>query len=256
MKSVQQRLHCELASRGLDWLLPDWPAPANVSALMTTRSGPGGGAFDVSTRDGSNPAAKSGRDYLQALCGRPIVWLNQVHGREVVCPQNAQSFPAADALILDRYCLAGAVQTADCLPALFCNRAGTRVAAAHAGWRGLCSGVLEATVARLDSPPQELLVWLGAAIGPQAYEVGKEVREAFCEADAAAASCFRPGPGDRYWADLYALARLRLGKAGVEAVYGGDRCTYSEPDSFYSHRRSQEKGRMAAMIWISSPGRV
>jgi len=234
--------------------MPDWPAPAAVRALMTTRVGPDGAAFDVSTRDPDNPAARRCRDSLETLCARPIVWLNQVHGREVVGPERATARPRADALVLADPALAGAIQTADCLPVLFCDRAGTKVAAAHAGWRGLCSGVLESTIRRLETPPRELLAWLGAAIGPQAFEVGAEVLEAFCQIDAAAVQCFRPAAPGKYLADLYALARLRLARAGVNAIYGGGRCTFSEAALFYSHRRGRETGRMAAMIWLE-PGR-
>ena len=144
-----------------------------------------------------------------------------------------------------------AVLTADCLPVLLCDRQGTRVAAAHAGWRGLCTGVLEATVDAMGVAPDRLLAWLGPAIGPGAFEVGEEVRGAFVTRDAAAAAAFVScGPG-RWLADLYALARMRLRSVGVTAVYGGGLCTFSDSDRFYSYRRDGETGRMASLIWLS-----
>ncbi|VTN10927.1 Laccase domain protein yfiH [Raoultella terrigena] len=139
--------------------------------------------------------------------------------------------------------------TADCLPVLFCNRAGTEVAAAHAGWRGLCDGVLEETVACFADNPENILAWLGPAIGPEAFEVGAEVREAFMSKDAKADSAFRP-VGEKYFADIYQLARQRLANVGVEQIFGGDRCTLSEKDDFFSYRRDKTTGRMASFIWL------
>ncbi|MBI3147987.1 MAG: peptidoglycan editing factor PgeF [Betaproteobacteria bacterium] len=217
---------------------------------MTTRQGPLGAAIDVSTRLPAALPAQAGRRLLRQLCGREIAWLDQVHGCTVVEPTPGAPRAAADALVLTNAALAGAVQTADCLPVLFCDRLGRRVAAAHAGWRGLCSGVLEATVARLGVPPGELLAWLGAAIGPQAFEVGDEVRAAFLAADAFAEECFVAVAPGKWLADLYALARRRLARIGVGAVFGGGWCTHQEVLRFYSHRRSQDKGRMAALIWL------
>jgi YfiH family protein len=140
--------------------------------------------------------------------------------------------------------------SADCLPVLFCDEAGEVVAAAHAGWRGLAAGVLEATVAAMGRPPQRLLAWLGPAIGPAAFEVGGEVRQQFIAADPAAAACFRPSPQGRWLADLYALARQRLARAGVEAVYGGGFCTVRQSELFFSYRRDGRTGRMATLIWL------
>ncbi len=139
--------------------------------------------------------------------------------------------------------------TADCLPVLFCNRAGTEVAAAHAGWRGLCEGVLEETVACFNDKPENILAWLGPAIGPEAFEVGAEVREAFIAKDAQAQSAFRPA-GEKYFANIYQLARQRLANVGVEQIFGGDRCTLSEKDDFFSYRRDKTTGRMASFIWL------
>ncbi len=239
-----------LRALNLPWLVPDWPAPPRVQALMTTRAGRNGAAFDVSTRAPGNTLAETGRAQLEALCGRPIVWLDQVHGTRVLDPLAAPSDEPADALVLDGPALAGAIQTADCLPVLFCDRAGHHVAAAHAGWRGLAAGVLEATVARLPVPRKEIMAWLGAAIGPAAFEVGEEVRAAFCSGDSAATAFFSPSPPGKWRADLDGLARLRLARIGVSAVYGGGLCTWSDAARFYSHRRGKETGRMAALIWL------
>ncbi|HFE31858.1 MAG TPA: peptidoglycan editing factor PgeF, partial [Gammaproteobacteria bacterium] len=157
----------------------------------------------------------------------------------------------ADASVADAPGRVCAVLTADCLPVLFCDRAGTRVAAAHAGWRGLASGVLEATVVQMEVPPDEIIAWLGPAIGPQAFEVGEEVRAAFVDADAGSAAAFVAHGEDRWLADIDQLARRRLARAGVTAVYGGGRCTYSEAGMFYSYRRDGVTGRMASLVWLT-----
>jgi YfiH family protein len=160
--------------------------------------------------------------------------------------------PTADACIARAPGLVCAVLTADCLPVLLCSRAGDRVAAAHAGWRGLAGGVLESTVSSLGLPGAELLAWLGPAIGPDAFEVGDEVRIAFTSRDAAAAQAFRPShrPG-HWWADLYLLARQDLARLGITAVYGGGMCTYSDEARFFSFRRDGRTGRMASLIWLT-----
>ena len=142
------------------------------------------------------------------------------------------------------------VMTADCLPVLLCDRAGTVVAAAHAGWRGLAGGVIAATVARMATPPGELLAWLGPAIGPEAFEVGDEVRAAFLARDAGHIDSFRPSPTGRWLADLYELARRQLTGLGISAIYGGEFCTFSEPERFFSYRRENCTGRMASLIWL------
>jgi polyphenol oxidase len=161
--------------------------------------------------------------------------------------------PEADASFTVQRGVVCAVQAADCLPVLFCDRAATVVAAAHAGWRGLCGGVLEATVAALPVPPGELLAWLGPAIGPEAFEVGAEVREQFLAADPEAARAFRDGAGPgKHYADLFLLARQRLRRAGVTQVYGGGLSTHADPRRFYSYRRDGVTGRMAALIWLQS----
>jgi YfiH family protein len=173
-----------------------------------------------------------------------------VHGVRVV-EADPHSVEQADASWTGQPGVASAVLTAYCLPALFCDRAGTRVAAAHAGWRGLAGGVLEATLDALAVPPQEVLVWLGPAIGPEAFEVGPEVREAFVACHPENAAAFRPSRNDgRYMADIYQLARIHLAARGVEAVFGGGFCTVSDP-RFYSYRRASRTGRFASLVWLT-----
>lgn len=238
-------------------LVPDWPAPPNVRALVTTRAGgssrPPYHSLNLGERCGDDPAAvAANRRRLAAMLPGEPGWLCQVHGKRVVeLPAGAGA--EADAAWTDRPGTVCAVLSADCLPVLLCDRAGSRVAAAHAGWRGLVAGVLEATVAALATPPDQLLAWLGPAIGQQAFEVGPEVRAAFVALDPLAASAFLPGQGDRWHADLYALARLRLAGAGVGAVSGGGACTFSEVERFYSFRRERDTGRMACLAWLAAP---
>lgn len=238
-----------------DLLVPDWPAPASVRACVTTRAGGVSqlpfDSFNLGDHVGDDPAAVAeNRRRLQALLGCQPAWLSQVHGVAVVEADPAQ-VAEADASWSATPGIACTIMTADCLPVLFCDRAGSRVAGAHAGWRGLAAGVLEASVAALGCPPSEVLVWLGPAIGPQAFEVGGEVREAFVALHAEAAGAFVPSanPG-RYMADLYRLARIRLASVGVSAVYGGGLCTFSDAERFYSYRREPRTGRLASLIWL------
>ena len=244
---------------------PDWPAPATVLALSTTRQGGHSRApfdsFNLAQHVGDDAAAvTANRASLreQLPPGAAIQWLTQVHGRVVVEARRGAACPEADAVWTAEPGIACAVLTADCLPVLFCDRGGRRVAAAHAGWRGLLAGVLEATVAALGVDPGQLLAWLGPAIGPAAFEVGGEVRVAYlAEARSGAEfarveSCFLPrrGSEDRYSADLCALARLRLQQVGVSAIFGGGHCTWSDPDRFYSYRRDGRTGRMASLVML------
>jgi YfiH family protein len=194
-------------------------------------------------------AVSSNRQSLRDVIGCPPAWLRQVHGVQVVLADAAQVLEADASYALGAG-VACAVLTADCLPVLFCDRAGTRVAAAHAGWRGLAGGVLEATVQAMALPPEQLLAWLGPAIGPAAFEVGAEVREVFVAAHPQAASAFVPSRNSgRFMADIYALARIRLAACGVTAVYGGGFCTVSDP-RFYSYRRAARTGRFASLVWL------
>ena len=238
-----------------DWIVPDWPAPARVRALATTRSGgvsaPPYDGFNLATHVGDDPAAviENRRRLRSALPAEPL-WLTQVHGTRVVSAEAAESGSEADACVARAPGRVCAVQSADCLPVLFADLAGTVVAAAHAGWRGLAAGVLERTAAAMAVAPKDLIAWLGPAIGPAAFEVGAEVRGIFCAADPAAAGAFAANERGRWQCDLAALARLRLAQAGVTRVFGGGWCTYSDPLRFYSYRRDGVTGRMASLIWL------
>ena len=240
------------------WICPDWPAPARVRALSTTRVGGVSVApydsLNLGTHVGDDPAAvEMNRARLRSVLPGEPGWLNQVHGTAVVDAAACAGVPDADADAAVS-CSSGvvcSVMTADCLPLLLCDRAGTVVAAVHAGWRGLHGGVVEAGVAAMKVAPSEILAWLGPAIGPQAFEVGDEVRAAFMAVDSQAEAAFRPAATPAKWlADLYLLARQRLAVLGVSGIYGGDRCTFSEPDCFFSYRRDGATGRMASLIWL------
>ncbi|CAD5199352.1 peptidoglycan editing factor PgeF [Pseudomonas sp. FEN] len=237
-----------------DFLIPDWPAPARVRACVTTRAGGASLApFDSlnlgdHVDDDPLVVTENRRRLTDAFAIRPA-WLRQVHGVRVVEADPALT-AEADGCWTSTPGVACTAMTADCLPALFCDRAGTRVAAAHAGWRGLAAGVLEATVERLDVPAAQVLVWLGPAIGPGAFEVGAEVREAFLSTHPETIEAFVPSVNaGRFMADIYALARLRLAACGVTAVHGGGFCTVSDP-RFFSYRRSPRTGRFASLIWL------
>ncbi|MGV8941841.1 MAG: peptidoglycan editing factor PgeF [Lysobacter sp.] len=270
----------------------EWPAPRPVRAFTTLRHGAGGSkapfdTFNLGNRvavDGDDPdRVECNRAELIGLAGLPYAphWLRQVHGTRVVRVDGPIAVPAAalprgvanpagaatreaktiepeaDAAVTSTAGVVLAILTADCLPVLFCAAAGGEVAAAHAGWRGLAGGVLEATVAAMRTPAAQVMAWLGPAAGPQNYEIGVEVRQALLTHDPAAARAFtatRPG----HWrVDLYALARQRLAAAGIAAasIHGGGLCTIADPQRFYSHRRDQRTGRMASLIWTNSSGR-
>ncbi len=238
-----------------DWIVPDWPAPKRVRALVTTRAGGASrgpyASFNLGAHVGDDPAAVArNRERLRASLPADPVWLQQVHGTEVVDAATAPPLARADAAVARTRHAVCAVLTADCVPVLLASRGGEAVAIAHAGWRGLAAGVIEAAVARMDVPPASVIAWLGPAIGPRAYEVGPEVREAFVRRDAAAAAAFAPRRDDRFLADLFMLARQRLAAAGVAEVYGGGRCTYTEAERFYSYRREPATGRFASLVWI------
>jgi YfiH family protein len=245
-----------------DPLLPvAWPAPRGVRTFASTRRGgvsaPPWDSLNLSTATGDRPAQVTenvARLVRAAALPEPPRWPRQVHGTGVleVHALDAPQTPTADAVYTTSPRRVCSVRTADCLPVLLCDRGATVVAATHAGWRGLAAGVLEATVAVLPVPPHELLAWLGPAIGPNAYEVGEEVREAFLAADPAAGTAFHPSAAGRWLADLYALARTRLAAAGVVAVYGGGECTHGDAARFFSYRRDGVTGRMACGIWLSN----
>lgn len=237
------------------YFVPDWPAPPSIRAASTLRS-PGFSrapyaAFNLAEHVGDEAASVAlNRASLQTLLGlrSAPAWLDQVHGTTVVRADPAKTL-VADASYTEAPWIPCVVMTADCLPVLFAARDGSMVAAAHAGWRGLQGGILEATLHQFAS--REVIVWLGPAIGPSAFEVGPEVREAFLSRQPGADTCFSKSGKDRYHADLYRLARLTLTGAGLEAsaIFGGERCTFLETAAFFSYRRDRTTGRMATLIW-------
>lgn len=238
-----------------DLLLPDWPAPARVRSCITTRAGGTSLApfdtFNLGAHVDDDPqSVAENRRRLSSMLDCVPAWLQQVHGTRVV-EADPQQVLEADASWTATAGIASAVLTADCLPVLFCDRGATRVAAAHAGWRGLAAGVLEETVRAMELPSERLMAWLGPAIGPRAFEVGAEVREVFLADHAQSAAAFAPSrnPG-RYMADIYQLARIRLAACGVAAVYGGGGCTFTDA-RFYSYRRASRTGRFASLIWLA-----
>lgn len=244
-------------------LRADWPVPAGVHAFTTLRHGAGVSqapfdTFNLGNRhaaDGDDPAVvERNRNALIDLAGLPSAprWLKQVHGVDVVRFDGAATAgePIADAAVTSMPDTVLAVLTADCLPVVFASAAGDEVGAAHAGWRGLAAGVLEATVAAMRTPADRLIAWLGPAAGPQAYEIGEEVFRAFVDRDPGAASAFVATRAGHWRVDLYALARMRLAQAGVRRVSGGGLCTISEPQRFFSHRRDARTGRMATLAWF------
>ena len=246
-------------------MIPDWPVPPNVGALQTTRRGGVSqgpyASLNLGDHVGDHPEhVTANRRLLQGrMAGAPL-WLRQVHGTTVLDAEVALCNTEADAAVArtpGRVCV---VMTADCLPVLLCDRGGTVVAAAHAGWRSLAAGILEHTVARMRCPADELMAWLGPAIGPRSFEVGEDVRAAFLDSDAGAGEGFvSAGPG-KWLANLPLLAKRRLSRAGVQSVYGGSWCTVEEEDRFFSFRRDGVTGRMGSFIWLRSslepaPGR-
>lgn len=240
------------------FLAPDWPTPAPVRSLLSTRHGGAStgvySSFNLGAHVGDDPlAVLANRERVRAAVQATPVWLNQVHGTSVL---DASGFsagdqaPQADASFSREAGSVCVVMTADCLPVLLCDQAGQVVAAAHAGWRGLLAGVLEETIAAMGVPGAKLMAYLGPAIGPLAFEVGDEVRSAFVAADESSAAAFKPARPGKWLADIYGLARRRLTGQGVTRIYGGSFCTVSEADRFFSYRRDGQTGRMASMIWL------
>lgn len=253
---------------GSPFITPAWPdLPANIGALATTRQGGtstgpyddgrGGGGLNLGLHVGDAPeAVQANRELLQAqLPGRPA-WISQVHGADVVDAATVgPGLPVrvGDASISSRRGVVSAILTADCLPVLFADLDGKVVGAAHAGWRGLAGGVLGTTIAAMRAAGAgEITAWLGPAIGPDAFEVGPDVLDSFVAALPGAASAFKPYPGRpaKHLADMYALARLMLARDGVTRVHGGDHCTATERERFYSYRRDGVTGRQASLIWL------
>jgi YfiH family protein len=240
-----------------EWLVPDWEAPARVRAFVTTRSGGvSGGEFASMNLGGSggDDPAHVARNRLIVREQLPAVprWMKQVHGTDVANLDvlGESQVPLADAAVASKPGRVGVVLTADCMPLFLADESGERVAVTHAGWRGMAAGVIERTVEVMGSQPSRVVAWMGPTIGPAAFEVGPEVREAFMADDPDASRAFRSHKPGKFMADLYSLARRRLASAGVTRVHGGGFCTYTETQRFFSYRRAQKSGRMGAFIWI------
>ncbi len=236
-------------------IIPDWPAPANVKTLQTTRLGGNSAApydsLNLGDHVGDAPLTVArNRMLLNNLLPSEPVWLEQVHGTIVANADSANCRPQADACIARHRAAVCVVMTADCLPVLLCDTQGSVVGAAHAGWKGLAAGVIEATVQAMDVAPQDMMAWLGPAISQDAFEVGDEVRAAFIAAQPQSAAAFVPGRSGKWFADIYALAHLRLNALGITRIYGGDHCTYREAERFFSYRRDRATGRMGTFIWL------
>ena len=239
----------------IELIRPDWPAPANIHAFTTTRNG----GFSQGPWDSLNLGLGCGDDSQHVENNRRLLsgllpseprWLRQIHGTGVVGWDRADIPGAeADAIVSNQAGQVCAVLTADCLPVLFCNKAGTHIAAAHAGWRGLAAGVLEATVLAMECKPADLMVWMGPAIGPSAFEVGKDVYDAFTSLNIENSIAFRPYQ-ERWLADIGQLARMELSRMGITQISGGQHCTFEEQDRFFSYRRDGETGRMASVAWL------
>ncbi len=236
-------------------LIPDWPVPGNVRSLQTTRNGGQSVApydtFNLGEHVGDvrQTVARNRQRLAQYLPTEPV-WLKQVHGIEVANADRADCVPQADAAIARQRGAVCVVMTADCLPVLLCDEAGTVVAAAHAGWKGLAAGVIEATVQEMGIAPQKLLAWLGPAISQREFEVGEEVRDVFRAHHAQAGEAFLPGVTGKWMADIYLLAHQRLHALGISRVYGGEHCTFGDSTRFFSYRRDGITGRMGTFIWL------
>ena len=239
----------------IDLIRPDWPAPPNVRAFTTTRKGGFSegpwSSLNLGDHCGDDPVHVSrNRELLQKHLPSEPRWLNQVHGNKAIDWEDCHnSRPEADAILSTQANQVCAVLTADCLPVLFCNKAGTKVAAAHAGWRGLAAGVLDATVSAMDCAPNELMAWMGPAIGPEAFEVGQDVYDAFVSLSPENAIAFKP-LHEKWLADLYLLARLSLARSNIKIVCGGGYCSHEDHSRFFSFRRDGQTGRMASVIWL------
>lgn len=244
----------------IPFIVPNWPAPANVKALQTTRNGglsqPPYASLNLGAHVSDDPVVVAqNRQLLSPFLPSEPVWVNQVHGTRVIDAAKSSCLEDADAAFTTQANVVCTTMTADCLPVLLCDREGSVVSAVHAGWRGLCDGVIEAAIAKIVVEPNEVLAWLGPAIGPQAFEVGHEVRQQFIEKDARAEIAFKLA-GEKWLCDIYAIAQQRLQNVGVKQIYGGgidaNFCTYSDEAQFYSFRRDQVTGRMASLIWLTN----
>lgn len=248
-----------------DFIIPDWPAPANVHSVQTTRCGGVSTGPYASLNLGNHVQddplhVAHNRQLLSQFVPSEPVWLNQVHGIDVIDAASADCVPNADASFTMRHNTVCVTMTADCLPILLCDTAGTVVASVHAGWRSLCDGVIEATIEKILSSSNvkagHLMAWLGPAIGPTAFEVGSEVRAQFIAKDAQAESAFQSQGNDKWLGNIYSIATQRLNNLGVSQIYGGQQeqfCTVSDSARFFSFRRDNVTGRMATLIWLTAP---
>ena len=248
-----------------DFIIPDWPAPTNVHSLQTTRNGGVSvgpyASLNLGNHVQDDPLhVAHNRQLLSQFVPSEPVWLNQVHGFEAIDAANADCIPNADASYTTRHNTVCVTMTADCLPILLCDTAGTVVASIHAGWRSLCDGVIEATVAKLltasNVKADHLMAWLGPAIGPSAFEVGGEVRAQFIAKDTQAESAFKPQDNDKWLGNIYSIATQHLNNLSVNQIYGGQQeqfCTVTDSARFFSFRRDNVTGRMATMIWLTAP---
>jgi len=248
-------------NKNKNWLVPNWPAPANIHAATTLRTG----GVSKEHYSSLNPATHVNDLSKQVIQNRKIIsdmlnlpaepiWLEQIHSNHIVKAEKKGAPQQADASYSIESGVVCAVMTADCLPLLICSKDGKKIAAIHAGWRGLLSGVItnsiyELAKVSLNSKYDDLLVWLGPAIGPNCFEIGAEVREVFLEKSIRYENAFKPKTNGKYLADIYELARIELNTLGIFNIYGGNYCTMTEKDLFFSYRRDNQTGRMATLIW-------
>jgi polyphenol oxidase len=242
----------------LDWILPEWPAPAYVKAVTTTRKGgvsfPPFDSLNLGLYAGDDPNhVTQNRQFLKKTLALPHdpIWLKQMHGSNVVSTEQSETEPLADAIYSRTPYKICSVLTADCLPVLICSQRHYCVAAIHAGWKGLAAGIIENCIKHMDCPRQNLLAWLGPAIGPDAFFVGDDLVKLFTEQDPKTKTAFQAIKINCWLANIYLLAKYRLNSLGINAVYGGNDCTYIDKARFFSFRRDKITGRMASLIWIS-----
>lgn len=236
----------------MNYLTPHWPAPASIKAYTTVRNS--WGTCTPHHEQTSSSETDQANQHLKTLLDLPDspIWVKQTHSAIALEALPSNQSQVADATYTNKINHVCAVLTADCLPILVCNKQGTHVAAIHAGWRGLAGGIIESTLERLNQPATELLIWLGPAIGPSKFEVGKDVYDAFMNTHAESVSAFIPYRENKWLANLYELAKIRLKLLNITQIFGGDYCTFSQSDLFFSYRRDQGKtGRMASLIWIA-----
>ncbi|MBK6617194.1 MAG: peptidoglycan editing factor PgeF [Nitrosomonas sp.] len=248
----------------MDWIVPEWPAPHNIKALFTTRKRESDhnprsnySGFNLGDHVGDNPdVVQRNRAQLCQYLPQEPCWLAQVHKNRPIWVDTVSNIKSeGDAAISRCSGVVCAILVADCLPVFLCDEAGSVVAIAHAGWRGLASGIIENTIREMRqySTSKQIIAWLGPAIGPQYFEVGEEVRSTFIQSDSQSVNAFtETDKRGKYYADIFQLARQRLAKTGVDKVFGGELCTFSDADRFYSYRRDGQTGRMAALLWMTS----